>query len=104
MEIIEDWKNRFKRLGPVMGDDGTLTAGDRISSWLKGNWDKDHLTLLPTDSPFTKLVIRSIHDVNHDGIDTTVAKVRREYWIPHLYRLVKQIRQSCCKCQILDKT
>ena len=103
LEFRNNWEKRFKRLGPVMGSDNIITVGGRISSWLKKNWDKDMLLLLPSKSPLSKLIVTSTHYSNHDGVDATVAKVRKDYWIPRLPKLAKEIRNSCSKCRILDK-
>ena len=96
----DDWNKRFKRLGPAMKDN--ITVGHRITHWLNNNWDKETLILLPAKSPFSKLVVLSVHCTNHDGIDTTVAKVRKDYWMPQLIKLAKQIRQSGYRCRIRD--
>ena len=102
LEIMGEWENRFKRLGPSLRH-GIITVGNRISNLLKENWDKDYLIILPAKSQFSKLIVCSIHSQNHDGVDTTAARVRRDYWIPHLYRLSKSVRKSCYKCRIQDK-
>ena len=86
-----------------MRDDGIITVGIRISNWLKENWDTNALIVLPMNSLLTKLIVSSIHSSNHDGIDATVAKVRRKYWVPSLYKLAKYVRKMCIKCRILDK-
>ena len=39
--------------------------------------------LLPKDSLFTKLVVQECHQrVMHGGVNSTLAKVRRQFWIP----------------------
>ena len=102
-DIIDNWSKRFKRLGPVMGKDGILLVGNRITEWIKNNYNRDLLILLPNKSQFSKLIVQGYHNVNHDGIDTTVARVRSEYWIPHLYKLVKKVKKSCYQCRRSDK-
>ena len=102
-KVYHDWQNQLKRLGPSLTQEGIVVVGRRISGWLKDNWDRENLIVLPARSDFTKLVVRDVHEENHDGIDVTVSKVRRQYWIPGLYRLVKAIKKSCYECRILDK-
>ena len=102
-EFTDNWRTRFKRLGASMDDDGIIAVGNRISNWLKENWDRSYLILLPNKSEFSKLVVSSIHSSNHDGVDATVAKVRRRYWIPSLHKLAKAVRKDCVKCRIIDK-
>ena len=37
-----NWKEIFRRLGPIM-EKGVILVCQRISKWLKENWNKDHL-------------------------------------------------------------
>ena len=101
-DIMDGWKTRFKRLGVKMINE-ILVVGDRMSSWLKDNYDVDHLILLPGKSKFSKLVVSHYHNINHDGVDATVARVRSKYWIPNMRRISKEIRRSCYTCRIQDK-
>ena len=102
-EFGNSWKQRFKRLAPIRNNDGIITVGHRIESWLKENWDNDSLILLPSKSYFSELVVRSAHSYNHDGVDATVAKVRKDYWIPRLQKIAWKVRKSCYRCRIQDK-
>ena len=52
-----DWKNRFRRLGPNINSDGVIVVGQRITKWLKDNWNQDAFILLPAGHRFTKLFI-----------------------------------------------
>ena len=49
---MDEWSNRFKRLAPALRDDGVITVGNRISKWLKNNFDRNYLILLPAKSEF----------------------------------------------------
>ena len=102
-EFKSNWRNRFKRLGPNLRDDGVIIVGNRITRWIKEIWGKDTLILLPSKSYFSRLVVLEVHNSNHDGVDTTVAKVRNDYWIPRLPRLAQEIRKSCYRCRLEDK-
>ena len=77
--------------------------GHRIENFLRENWDNDSLILLPANSYFSELVVRDAHLENHDGVDGTKARVRREYWIPKLSKIARRIRNSCFRCRIRDK-
>ena len=102
IELGNDWQKRFKRLGPKEVD-GIIVVGYRIEAFLKENWDSDTLILLPAKSHFSELVIKDAHSENHDGVDGTIARVRKEYWIPRLTRTATRIRNSCYQCRIRDK-
>ena len=90
-------------MGLLRIKNGIIHVGHRIENWVKENWDNDSLVLLPTESDFSKLVIRSAHCVNHDGVDATVARTRKDYWIPRARKIARMVRKSCFRCKVLDK-
>ena len=100
-ELGNHWERRFKRLGTREAE-GIIVVGHRIEGYLKENWDSDGLVLLPNKSYFSELVVREAHSENHEGVDATKARVRREYWIPHLSKLARKIRKSCYDCRKRD--
>ncbi|XP_033112733.1 uncharacterized protein LOC117113494 [Anneissia japonica] len=55
--------------------------------------------LLPHDHEFTKLYAVMTHDDGHNGVDTTMTKIRSHYWVVRLRRLVTSIRHSCIRCR-----
>ena len=102
-EFCKHWEKRFKRLGAKVDGGGIIIVGARITNWLKKNWDKEGLILLPTQSRFSELVVLAAHNINHDGIDATTARVRKDYWIPQIRKIAKRVRSGCYRCKILDK-
>lgn len=54
-EFREDWNKRFRRLGPSKDEEGIIVVGERISNWLKDNWNQSqfvhfHNTIHSPDS------------------------------------------------------
>lgn len=92
-EFLPNWWIRFKRLGPVMNDEDMITVGSRMESWLKQNWNSDMYILLPANHPFTRLYISHVHNLDHAGVETTVAKVQRKFWIPGMRKIMKSVKQ-----------
>ena len=100
-ELGDDWEKRFRRLG-TRKVNGVIVVGHRIEGFLKENWDNDSLILLPNKSYFAELVVRDAHSENHEGVDATKARVRREYWIPQLSKIARRVRKSCYDCRKRD--
>ena len=82
LDILKDWAIRFKGLAPTLSDEGIIVVGNRISIWLMNNWNRKLLILLPYKHPYTNLVLLTAHEEAHEGIETTLEKSQRDYWIP----------------------
>ena len=56
--------------------------------------------LLPTNHPFTKLVVLSIHHQQlHSGVSSTLTAVRQRFWIPRARQLLKKLLRKCVICR-----
>ncbi|XP_068229430.1 uncharacterized protein [Palaemon carinicauda] len=99
---MTDWKVRFRRLGPSIKN-GVIVVGQRISKWLKENWNREDYMLLPANHPVTRLYITYVHGVDHAGIETTLAKLQRKFWIPGARKIIKAIKNQCVTCRKLTK-
>ena len=56
--------------------------------------------LLPTNHPFTKLVVLSIHHQQlHSGVNSTLTAVRQRFWIPRARQLIRKILRKCVICR-----
>ena len=59
-----------------------------------------YLIYLPTNSTYTRKLVRRIHvNTLHGGVGLTMAAIRETYWIPRLRRLVKAVRSDCWECK-----
>ena len=57
-------------------------------------------TFLPKDGEFTRRLIEYLHEVTlHGGVEITMAKVRKRFWIPRLRSLVKTLIHKCNVCK-----
>ena len=55
---------------------------------------------IPTDSKFTKKIVRDAHPAPlHGGVGLTMTRIREYYWIPRLRQLTKKIIRSCFGCK-----
>ena len=96
----DDWEERYKRLGPNYKDNGLRVVGDRISNWLKDNWNQSEYILLPYNHPFTKLLIQYFHYEDHAGIESTLAKLQYKFWVPKSRKVIKSVKSECGKCRM----
>ncbi|XP_063603426.1 uncharacterized protein LOC134779294 [Penaeus indicus] len=99
---MTDWETRFKRLGPSV-EKGIIVVGQRISKWLKDNWNQENFMLIPNKHPVTRLYISCLHKVDHAGIETTLCKLQRKFWVPGARKLIRTIKNKCVTCRKLNK-
>jgi hypothetical protein len=72
-------------LSPFIDDTGLLRVGGRLKN-APLKYDQKHPLLLPKNHSVTNLLIESIHKQQlHGGCQTTIAALRRQYWI---FRLI----------------
>ena len=98
-----DWENRFCRLGPMVDENGIKLVGQRMANWLKNNYNQNAYILLPGNHLLTKLIVTSIHDTCHAGIETLLAKIQIKFWIPKVRNLLKSIQAKCVTCRKIRK-
>ena len=55
---------------------------------------------IPDAATFAKKYVEHVHKVTlHGEVGLTMAKVREEFWIPHLRRLAKKVIRECYGCK-----
>lgn len=101
-EYSRDWPKRFERLGLAINKDGIITVGNRMKSWLRKNWNNDTYMFLSPRHRFTHLYIFHLHQIDHAGVDTTIAKLQRKFWVPGVRRIVKSVKYNCVTCKRLS--
>ena len=102
-EIMHDWEKRYKRLGPKCNAEGIIIVGDRLSNWLKDNWNQSEFILLTPNHQFTKLYIQFLHNEDHAGTEYILAKLQSKFWVPRARKVIKFVKSKCIKCRLLDK-
>ena len=71
-----------------MMHNGIVMVGQRIARWLKINWNQETLVLLPYDHGFTKLYIKHLHNLDHGGVEFTLAKLQIRFWVPKVRKII----------------
>jgi hypothetical protein len=64
-----------------LSKDGIIVVGSRMVEWLKSTWNQTEFVLLPPKSKDTELYMRSVHNMNHAGVEYMLSKIRSKYWI-----------------------
>ena len=95
-------KGLLKFLGAGIDDDGIIVLHSRAVDEFKLHYGPQRIPVLTYRDPMSYLWMK-VHDENHTGITTTVAKSRRKYWIVRGRALAKKIKDSCYRCRIVDK-
>ena len=77
--------------------DGIIFATTRTKSQ---NYNAEDLPILSPKHKLTRLILRSIHEISHRGVNYTVARSRLFYWIPQAKKIVKSIIDHCYTCRV----
>ena len=85
----------FRKLN-VTEVDGVFVAVGRVEAW---SYSKNKRVVLPRTHRYSKLYAEHIHNIAHRGVNSDVAKVRLEYWIVGVTRLMRSIRYGCVTCR-----
>ena len=88
----------LKMLSPFKDKDGIFRVGGRIDNALV-SYKTRHPALLSYRHRISKLITEEVHQKGHTGVETTVAKIRRMYWIVRVHDLAKTIKSNCVTCR-----
>ena len=102
LELALNGKGPYKRLNLEKRKDGIFVVGRRVPEWNEMSYNKRGVPLLPKEHPISKLFVDHIHNLDHLGVSSTVAKVRTQFWILSVERIAKGIRHNCVPCRKRD--
>jgi hypothetical protein len=74
-------------------------VGKRIEKWLEYSYNDNGLILLPYEHRLSFIYALFIHNLGHNGVETTIAKIRLKFWICRIRRIVKSIVSNCVICR-----
>ncbi len=75
---------------------GLLVCGGRIQIF---NEDKTAVPILPYNAYVSMLLAQEAHQVNHEGVDGTLLRMRRKAWVVKGRRLAKKSVDCCVTCR-----
>ena len=96
-------KGLLKYLRPRIDEDGVIVMEGRALEQLRVHYGTDRFPILAEKDILSYLWMRKVHEENHTGITTTVAKSRRKFWIVRARNLAKTVSRSCYECRLIDK-
>ena len=100
---FENGKGRFRKLAPLLGEDGVWRVGSRARKHVPFTFDHKPPVLLPPDHKITLLLMREAHLLGHPGQDGTLARFRiRGYWTTRGGQLAKKIKVNCVPCRKVE--
>ena len=91
-------KGELTTLSPFTDSEGIIRVGGRADK-ATVSYESKHPTLLPYDHWISLLITRQSHSIGHNGVATTAAKVRRNYWIIRGHDLAKSVKYKCVFCK-----
>lgn len=91
-------KKKFSDLMVTTNKSGLTCVVSRAQN---NSYNPDQLVLLNPDHPWTRMILKSLHEINHRSVSYIVARSRIWYWIPQASKIVKSIKSKCFECRIL---
>ena len=89
------------QLSPFTDENGIMRVCGRIDQALV-SYDAKHPMLLPRNHWISQFITRHSHEIGHTGVATTVAKIRKKYWILRGHDLAKSTKFRCVVCRKFD--
>lgn len=88
----------LRKLNPFLDSNDILRVGGRLCH-TKLSYAKKFPILLPSNSPFTKLLISEIHNTFlHTGVQATYFLLNQKFWILSAKKVIKKIIFHCHTC------
>ena len=78
-------------------------VGGRFPKSSKLSYDEKEMILMPYDHRVSRIYAERVHSRGHNGISTTVSKIRCRFWIPKLRKMAQSIRGKCVTRRKKDK-
>lgn len=85
-------------LTPYLDREGLIRVGGRINN-ATIPYEQKHPVIIPASTDLAKLIIQDAHiSTLHGGITTTIAYIRKKYWIPQLKKSARAAIRRCTTC------
>ena len=94
-------KGDSQKLSPFTENKGIIRVGGRADEPLI-SYEARHPALLPHTHWISLLITRHFHQTGHSGVATTVAKVRKKFWILRAHGLAKTVKFRCAPCREME--
>ena len=91
-------KGHYHKLSPFTDEFGIIRVGGRIGKVLT-SYDSRHPILLPRELWVSTLLTHQAHQYGHPGVATTVAKLRKRFWVIRAHGLAKSVKSRWTFCR-----
>ena len=91
--------SRMLKLSPMLRDD-IIVVGGRLHHANLSDEAKNPI-ILPGDDPVTRSIILDYHNHAHLGLEWTLCRIRRRFWITKCRNIIKGIQRACVVCKRL---
>ena len=97
IENSQNYEQLVKQLN-IVKTDGIMRCEGRLQySGLP--FESINPALLPRDHCYTDLVVMEAHEMKfHGGVNTTLAEIRRRYWVPKGRQVITEVLRVCKDC------
>ena len=103
-EAAKQGSGRFRKLAPVLGDDGIYRVGSRMRNFVPFTIDSALPKIIPVNHKITKLIMRDCHNFVHAGQDGTLSRFRAQgYWAVKAGCLAKSTKSECVPCRKIER-
>ena len=96
------YSNLERQLSIYQDEEGLLRSKGRLDK-SQVVYDEKHPIVLPSRHPVVPLIIWDAHDrVLHSGVNSTMAFIRKKFWIPRLRQLTRSLLHKCVICRWIE--
>ena len=96
---LKDIPNVVRQLNVYVDKNGLLRVKSKFGRWQDGRPYTFPL-LLPKKSHVTDLIILELHkQFKHAGCYTILSELRKRFWVPHCFSVVKKALKKCITCK-----
>ena len=96
---VKDVTNIIAQLNVYMDDHGLLRIRSKMPKW-KNDTFVNFPILLHKHTKLTQLVIQDFHEkFSHAGVYSLLSEMRKKFWIPHYFSVVKKVLKECSTCK-----
>ena len=104
MEASQSGKGRFRKLAPVVDEDGIWRVGSRMRNLVPFTVDSALPKIIPLHHKVTLLIMRDCHHFCHAGQDGTLSRFRAMgFWCVKGGCLAKKVKTECVTCRKIEK-
>ncbi len=90
----------IRKLNPILSHEGFLRVGGVLGAVQSIPYDQRHQIIIPKDHPWTKLLIRDMHEnLLHQGPRHVQVAMSRRFWIPQPIRTIGKAIKGCVPCK-----